>query len=75
MNAIVPKQKSQVELLKDLIDDLNQVSGAASQLIHMLPDPRFLIIRETVTLMKEACMDLARKGISMGEKTGGTIIV
>lgn len=45
--------KRQVKALGDIVEALNQASGACSQLIHHFQDMRFSILRDTVDLSKE----------------------
>lgn len=49
----------QPRLLSELVDSLAQASGGASQLIHSLGDPRWIMIREAVDLLKEGVMSIA----------------
>lgn len=52
-------QKSEQLLLKELIDGLTQASGAASILIHMQQNPRFIPLREALNLAKEGVIHKA----------------
>ena len=56
--------RSQPVVLAELIQALTQASGGASQLIHMLQDPRFIVIREAIDMMKDGCLKLAPKGLT-----------
>lgn len=58
-----PKEKSQVVLLKELVDNLTQAIGASSQLIHALPNPYFMIFREALELTREGVTLLAPKNL------------
>lgn len=53
------KVSEQPRLLKELVDGLAQAGGGASQLIHTLSDPRWMIIRDAVELSKEGIMEIA----------------
>lgn len=57
-------ERSQPVILKELVDAITQAEGACSQLIHALPDPRFMVVREALEIMKEGCISLAPKGYS-----------
>lgn len=48
--------KSQVKCLNEISEALAQASGACSQLIHHLQDPRFIILRDTIDLTRERIM-------------------
>lgn len=49
------------KILKELIDSVQQASGACSQLTHMSGNPAFFMAtRECLDLMKEGCMTLAK---------------
>lgn len=54
---------SETQMLKDLMDGLTQASGSASQMIHMLQDPRFIPMRDTIDMVKAGCLDVVAKGI------------
>lgn len=49
----------QPRLLNQLIESLGQASGAASQLLHLHQDPRWLMIRDALDLAKEGTMAVA----------------
>lgn len=52
--------KSNMELLKELIEAVSQASGAASGLIHYSGDaPGFIVIRDCLELMKEGVLSVA----------------
>ena len=46
-------------LLNQLVESLGQAAGGASQLIHTIRDPRFIVIREAIELAKEGVLQLA----------------
>lgn len=46
-------------LMSDMIQSLTQASGACSQLIHSLPSPNFIFIREMVEGAKMATTTMA----------------
>lgn len=50
---------SQPLLLNQLIEALNQAAGGASQLIHGMQDPRWMVIRDSVELTKEGVLEIA----------------
>lgn len=49
----------QPKALNDLISSLNQALGAASQIIHMHQDPRWMMIRDALELTKEGVTSVA----------------
>lgn len=51
--------KTQQETLKELVEALGQAAGACSQLIHQQQNPKFILIRDAVELMKEGVLGLA----------------
>lgn len=50
---------SQPVLLNQLVEALNQAAGGASQLIHTMSDPRWMIIRDSIELTKEGVLEIA----------------
>lgn len=55
--------KNEAEILRDMMDGLTQASGSASQLIHLLQDPRFIPMRDVLDMVKAGCLDVVSKGI------------
>ncbi len=55
-------ERTEPELLKEMIDSLNQACGATSQLVHACGQPiGFIIIRDALDLMKDAVVEIATK--------------
>jgi hypothetical protein len=55
-------QKSPFRYLGEIVESLNTANGAATQLIHQCGNPiEFIIIRETIQLMREGVMKLAKE--------------
>lgn len=54
---------TETELLRDLMAGLTEASGSASQLIHLLQDPRFIPMRDVIDMVKAGCLDVVAKGI------------
>lgn len=53
-------KKNPLKIFNELIESLNQAEGAASQLVHDSGHPvEFIVIRDTLSLVKEGCMDIA----------------
>lgn len=50
MKEPVARNKSQ--LLTDILDGLTQANGGASQLMHSLRDPRWMMLREQIDRTK-----------------------
>lgn len=46
-------------LLNQLVEALNQAAGGASQLIHAMQDPRWLMVRDMIELTKHGALDQA----------------
>lgn len=53
----------QPRLLNQLIESLGQASGAASQILHMHQDPRWMMIRDALDLAKEGTMSIATTAV------------
>lgn len=49
----------QPKILNELIAGLKQAAGGASQLIHQLDDPRWIMIREAIELTQEGVFQVA----------------
>lgn len=49
-------KRTQTEILREMVEGITQASGASSQLIHALHDPRFMTIRQALDLMKEGLL-------------------
>lgn len=49
----------QSRLLAELIESLTQAAGAASQLIHHMQHPGFIVVREAIDLTKEGVAKIA----------------
>lgn len=56
MNNI--KISEQPKLLNDLVESLRQAAGGASQLVHMMGDPRWMMIREAIELTQEGVLGI-----------------
>lgn len=54
---------SETQLLSELMQGLTEASGSASQLIHLLQDPRFIPMRDTIDMVKAGCLDVVSKAI------------
>lgn len=68
--------RTQVGILKDIIESLTQAIGAASQLIHVSGNPAFFMhVRESLELTKEGISMLAPQGLVMGSPTGPKVII
>lgn len=52
--------RSQIQMLKELSESLNQSIGGATQLAHAQRDPRFLMIRQALELMQEGIMEVTK---------------
>jgi hypothetical protein len=68
------KERTQPEMLKEMVESLSQAEGAASQLIHMLQDPRFMVIRESLQLAKEGVLMLAPQGLMVAPEEKKKVI-
>lgn len=55
---------SQPVLLNDLVEALNQANGGASQLLHAMQDPRWMIIRDSIELVKHGALQVATFNVS-----------
>lgn len=69
------RQRTQPEVLTDLIFALSQASGAASQIIHALQDPRFIQIRDTIELTREGCIALAPRNLMVAPRKEKSILL
>lgn len=49
----------QPKLLNELVESLGQAVGAASQIIHLHQDPRWMMVREALELAREGVMSVA----------------
>lgn len=58
-NLVTPE----TQLLSEFMAGLTDASGSASQLIHLLQDPRFIPMRDTLDMVKAGCLDVVAKGI------------
>ena len=56
-------KRTQAQVLTELIHAIGQASGSAWQIVHLQQDPRFIMIREALDLMKEGCLMLAPQGL------------
>ena len=65
MGYLAEMERTQPQILGELINALSQASGGASVLIHLLQDPRFIIIRDTLDLVKEGCIELAPQALKV----------
>lgn len=50
---------TQPQMLQELIQGLTQAEGAAGQIIHQHQDPRWILIRDTLSGAKELCFSMA----------------
>jgi len=50
------KEPNQAILIKEFIEGLGQASGAASQMIHMHQDPRWMIMRDLLESVRDVTM-------------------
>lgn len=48
-------ERTQPQMLQQLIEGLTQAEGACSQIIHQHEDPRWMMIRQALSLTKEGC--------------------
>lgn len=53
------KVSDQPRLLNELVQALSQAAGGASQLIHQMQDPRWMMIREAIELTQEGVLEVA----------------
>lgn len=67
--------RTQDEILKDIVMSLTQAIGAASQLIHASGNPMFfLTARESLELTKEGITALAPQGLMYQPQANKVII-
>ena len=50
-----------MQLLQKFIDGVTKSEGAMAQMVHQHQDPRFIPIRNKLTLIKKKCLDIAIK--------------
>lgn len=46
-------KRSQVQMLSDLIEGLNEMEGAASQLVTIQQNPKWMAVRDMVQIIKD----------------------
>jgi hypothetical protein len=55
--------KPQTVIIREMLESLNQAIGGASQLIHHLQEPRLMHVRQALEITRDACAELAPKGL------------
>ncbi len=65
-------KKSQIKLLAEMAESLNQAEGGAGQLIHQLGHPGFIMIRECVALVKEGVQKIASEVLKPRNRAVGS---
>lgn len=48
-------------LLSKFMDGISKAEGGAAQMVHQHMDPRFIPIRDKLTLIKQKCITIAMK--------------
>ena len=70
-----PAERTQVIVAVELLEAINQASGGAEQLCFHRRDPRYLLMRDGLAVMKSLCMATLPKSIRKGEREKKIIMV
>jgi hypothetical protein len=67
--------RSQVVIAIELLEALNQATGGAEQLAFHRRDPRYLLMRDGLSVLKNFCMVTLPRSIQVGERSKKSILV
>lgn len=68
-------QRTQVVIAVELLEAINQASGGCEQLTFHRRDPRFLLMRDALAVLKNYCINTLPRSIHVGERKQKTILV
>ena len=70
-----PTERSQVVIAIELLGALNQAVGGCEQLAMGRRDPRFLLMRDGLAVLKGWCIATFPRSIRVGERVKKTILI
>lgn len=68
-------ERSQVHIACELLESINQATGACEQLCFHRRDPRYLMMRDGLAVLKAFCINTLPRSIQVGERKKKTILV
>lgn len=66
--------RTQVTIMTELLESLNQADGAARQIAQTRKDPRFLMMADGLHATKMLCTNLVTAGLRFGEREKKVIL-
>jgi hypothetical protein len=70
-----PAERTQVMIACELLESLNQASGGMEQLTFHRRDPRYLLMRDGLAVLKAFCIKTLPRSIRIGEREKKRILV